>query len=59
MRVDCEKIIRLTKAGVSRKIIAEMMKISVRTVTNALRPVGLLDKKRVEGGRKGNERLLK
>lgn len=51
---DRDRILNLTKQGKNRQQIADEMQLSVATVRNVLRPLGLLCEKRVTGAKRGS-----
>lgn len=53
-----KKIIQLTHQGKSRLEVANTMGCSVATVKNVLKPLGLLDQKRSEGGKRGRDNKI-
>lgn len=59
VRADWERIIELTKAGMSRVAVARELKITSRTVANVLRPLGLLSAERVKLGKDSKRKAAK
>lgn len=53
---DWEKILSLTKMGMNRLQVAYVVNCSSRTVQNVLRKHGLLNSKKVAGGKRGYRR---